>query len=310
MMFLQETAGATPDIGEMVLHHTADAWTMDFYPFGTIHLPRWADVHIGGMTLNLSPTKHVVYMLIVALLVFLTLKLAARGVARAHAAGTAPKGFANFMESVVLFVRDDIAIANIGKEMGPKYAPLILTFFFFILYANLLGLIPYGSTVTGNLAVTGALAFVTFLAIEIGGMVKLGFKGYLGTIFMHVDGMPKPAAVALAIAMSPIEVLGKLVKPFALAVRLFGNMTAGHFVILSMFGIIFLFGTIPVWNSAIGFSTALLVIGVLMLELIVALLQAYVFTLLSAVFIGSMQVSHGPHHDDDHGHAHGAAAAH
>ena len=292
MMFLQEAAGATPDIGEMVLHHTADAWTMEFYPFGAIHLPRWPDVHVLGMTLNLSPTKHVVYMGLVALLVFLSLKLAARGVARAEGAGQAPKGFANMMESLVLWVREDIAIANIGHEMGPVYAPLILTFFFFILYANLLGLIPYGSTVTGNLAVTGALALISFLAIEVGGMIKLGFKGYLGTIFMHVDGMPGWAAAMLAIAMSPIEVLGKLVKPFALAVRLFGNMTAGHFVILSMFGIIFLFGPIPVWNSAIGFSTALLVTGILMLELIVALLQAYVFTLLSAVFIGAMQHEH------------------
>ena len=293
MMFLQEGhAGGPPDIGEMVLHHTADAWTIEL-PFGIEwHLPRWHDIHVAGMTINLSPTKHVVFMLFTALLVFLTLKLAARSVERAQAEGKAPKGFANFMESIVLFVRNDIAIANIGKEMGPFYAPLILTFFFFILYANLLGLIPYGSSVTGNLAVTGGLAFITFLAIEIGGMIKLGAKGYLGTIFMHVPGIHGPAAVALAIGMAPIEVLGKLVKPFALAVRLFGNMTAGHFVILSLFGIIFLFGTIPNWNWAIGGVTGLLVVGILMLELIVALLQAYVFTLLSAVFIGSMQHEH------------------
>ena len=304
MMFLQEGhAGGPPDIGEMVLHHTADAWTIDL-PFGfEWHLPRWEPVHLGSLTLDLSPTKHVVFMFLTAFLVFLTLKLAARGVARAHAAGKAPKGYSNFMESVVLFVRDDIAIANIGKEMGPKYAPLIMTFFFFILYANLLGLIPYGSSVTGNLAVTGTLAFITFLAIEIGGMIKLGAKGYLGTIFMHVEGLPGWAAVALAIAMSPIEVLGKLVKPFALAVRLFGNMTAGHFVILSLIGIIFLFGGLPGWNYAIGGVTTLLVVGILMPLLIVALLQAYVFALLSAVFIGSMQVSHGPHHADE-AHAH------
>ncbi|HEY3434578.1 MAG TPA: F0F1 ATP synthase subunit A, partial [Solirubrobacterales bacterium] len=99
-------------------------------------------------------------------------------------------------------------------------------------------------------------------------------------------------AVLLAVFMAPIEVLGKLVKPFALAVRLFGNMTAGHFVILSLFGIIFLFGGLPNWNWAIGGMTGILVIGILMLELIVALLQAYVFALLSAVFIGSMQHEH------------------
>lgn len=293
MMFLQEGhAGGPPDIGELVLHHTADAWTIDL-PFGVEwHLPRWEPLHLGPLTLDLSPTKHVVFLLFTAFLVFLTLKIAARGVARAEAAGRPPRGFANMMESLVLFVRNDIAIANIGEEMGPKYAPLILTFFFFILYANILGLIPYGSSVTGNLAVTATLAFITFLTIEIGGMIKLGAKGYLGTIFMHVPGIHGPGAWALAIGMAPIEVLGKLVKPFALAVRLFGNMTAGHFVILSLFGIIFLFGGLPGWNWAIGGVTTLLVVGILMLELIVALLQAYVFALLSAVFIGLMQHEH------------------
>lgn len=293
MMFLQEGhAGGPPNIGEMVLHHTADAWTIEL-PFGIEwHLPRWEPIHLGPLSLDISPTKHVVFLFIVVLLVLVTLKIAARGVARAQAEGRAPRGFANMMESIVLFVRNDIAIANIGHEMGPKYAPLIISFFFFILYGNLLGLIPYGSSVTGNLAVTATLAFISFLAIEIGGMIKLGAKGYLGTIFMHVPGIHGPGAVALAIGMAPIEVLGKLVKPFALAVRLFGNMTAGHFVILSLFGIIFLFGNLAGWNWAIGGVTTALVVGILALELIVALLQAYVFALLSAVFIGTMQHEH------------------
>ena len=293
MMFLQEGhAGGPPNIGEMVLHHTADAWTIEL-PFGIEwHLPRWEPIHLGPLSLDISPTKHVVFLFVVVLLVLVTLKIAARGVARAQAEGRAPRGFANMMESIVLFVRNDIAIANIGPEMGPKYAPLIISFFFFILYGNLLGLIPYGSSVTGNLAVTATLAFISFLAIEIGGMIKLGAKGYLGTIFMHVPGIHGPGAVALAIGMAPIEVLGKLVKPFALAVRLFGNMTAGHFVILSLFGIIFLFGNLAGWNWAIGGVTTALVVGILALELIVALLQAYVFALLSAVFIGTMQHEH------------------
>lgn len=293
MMFLQEGhASGPPNIGEMVLHHTADAWTIEL-PFGIEwHLPRWEPIHLGPLSLDISPTKHVVFLFVVVLLVLVTLKIAARGVARAQAEGRAPRGFANMMESIVLFVRNDIAIANIGHEMGPKYAPLIISFFFFILYGNLLGLIPYGSSVTGNLAVTATLAFISFLAIEIGGMIKLGAKGYLGTIFMHVPGIHGPGAVALAIGMAPIEVLGKLVKPFALAVRLFGNMTAGHFVILSLFGIIFLFGNLAGWNWAIGGVTTALVVGILALELIVALLQAYVFALLSAVFIGTMQHEH------------------
>lgn len=283
--------GQAPDIGEMVLHHTADAWTIDLYPMGEIHLPRFADVHLGTLTLNLSPTKHVVYLLLAATLVLLTMLLAARSLRRQRAGETAPKGFAAAIEGMVLFVRNDIAIANIG-ENGAKFAPLILALFFFILYSNLLGLLPWGASPTGNLAVTASLAVLVFLTVEIGGMVKLGAKGYLGTIFPHVPGMHGAGAVAFSVFMAPVEILGKLVKPFALAVRLFGNMTAGHFVILSLFGIIFLFGELQGWNYAIGGLTALLVVGVMLLELIVAFLQAYVFALLSAVFIGLMQHEH------------------
>ena len=264
-------AGQAPDIGEMVLHHTADAWTIELYPMGTIHLPRWADVHLGTLTLNLSPTKHVVYLVLAAVLVFLTMVLAGRSLRRQRAGQHAPKGFAAAMEGMVLFVRNDIAIANIG-ENGAKFAPLILALFFFILYSNLLGLLPWGASPTGNLAVTASLAVLVFLTIEIGGMVKLGAKGYMGTIFPHVPGMHGPGAVAFTIFMAPIEIVSKLVKPFALAVRLFGNMTAGHFVILSLFGIIFLFGDIQGWNWAIGIMTAGLTVGVMMLELIVAFL--------------------------------------
>jgi len=284
-------AGQAPDIGEMVLHHTADAWTIEFYPIGTIHLPRWPDVHLGPLTLNLSPTKHVVFLVLAAALVFLTMFLAGRSLRRQRAGEKSPRGFAAAMEGMVLFVRDDIAIANIG-ETGAKFAPLIMALFFFVLYSNLLGLLPWGASPTGNLAVTASLAILVFLTIEVGGMVKLGAKGYLGTIFPHVPGMHGPGALAFTIFMAPIEIVSKLVKPFALAVRLFGNMTAGHFVILSLFGIIFLFGGIQGWNWAIGIMTALLTVGVMMLELIVAFLQAYVFALLSAVFIGLMQHEH------------------
>jgi F-type H+-transporting ATPase subunit a len=279
------------DIGEVVLHHTADAWTVDLYPFGTIHLPRWPDIHIGGLTFNLSPTKHVVYMVIAAALVFIVMRLAARGLERRQREGRAPGGFAGAVEAMVLFVRSEIAIANIGHD-GAKFAPFILTLFFFILVSNLMGLFPWGSTPTGNLAVTGALALLAFVVIEVSGFIKLGAKGYLHTIFPSLPGLSGPAAVAMSIAMAPIEILGKLVKPFALAVRLFGNMTAGHFVILSLFGIIFLFGSLPVWNWGIGTITVALVTGIMLLELIVALLQAYVFALLTSVFIGLMQHEH------------------
>ncbi len=279
------------DIGEIVLHHTADAWTVDLYPLGTFHLPRWPDIHIGGLTVNLSPTKHVVYMVIAAALVFVIMRVAARGLERRQREGKAPGGFAGAVEAIVLFVRNEIAIANIGPD-GAKFAPFILTLFFFILVSNMIGLLPWGATPTGNLAVTAALALLSFLVIEISGFIKLGPKGYFHTIFPAVPGLSGPGAIALSIFMAPIEILGKLVKPFALAVRLFGNMTAGHFVILSLFGIIFLFGSIPIWNWGISTLTIALVTGIMLLELVVALLQAYVFALLTSVFIGLMQHEH------------------
>lgn len=280
-----------PNVGEMVMHHTADAWTIDFYPLGEIHLPRWPDIHLGSLTINLSPTKHVVFMAIAALLVFLTMWVAGRSLERQRKAGKPPRGFGGAIEAMVLFVRNEIAIANIGHG-GEKFAPYIMSLFFFILYCNLLGMFPWGSSPTGNLAVTGALAITAFLAIELTGMVTLGFKGYMHTIFMKVPGMSGAGAMAISVAMAPIELLGKLVKPFALAVRLFGNMTAGHFVILSLFGIIFMFGHLEIWRWAIGITTAGLVLGIMMLELFVAFLQAYVFALLTSVFIGLMRHEH------------------
>ena len=280
-----------PNIGEVILHHTADAWTIDFYPFGTIHLPRWHDIHIGSLTVNLSPTKHVYFMIAAAIIVFLVMFIAARTMNRPGAGEAAPKGFAGAVEAVVLFVRDEIAIANIGHD-GAKFAPFIMTLFFFILCCNLFGLFPWGASPTGNLAITAALAIVVFLTVEVSGMIKLGPKGYLRTIFPKIPGMGGVGGTVMSVAMAPIEIISKLVKPFALAVRLFGNMTAGHFVILSLFGIIFLFGYLQGWNWLIALVTAMLVLAIMFLELFVAFLQAYVFALLSAVFIGLMQHEH------------------
>lgn len=283
--------GPEIDVGEMVLHHTADAYSLDFYPIGHIEWHRWPDVHIGSLALNFTPTKHVVFMVLAATLVFLTMKLAGMALARQRAGERAPRGFAAAIEGLVLWVRNDIAIANIGHD-GAKFAPLVMTLFFFILYANILGLLPWGSAATGNLAVTGALAILVFFTVEISGFVKLGPGGYLRTIFPKVAGLGGAGGAVMSVAMAPIEIIGKLVKPFALAVRLFGNMTAGHFVILSLFGIVFLFGQLGVWSWGIGIVTAGLVTAFMMLELFVGFLQAYVFALLTAVFIGLMQHEH------------------
>ena len=145
------------NIGELLMHHTADAYALDFSPlfhweWGKV-LP---DVHVAGITFNLTPTKHVFFLLVAATLVFLTMWMTGRSLQRQRAGERAPRGLASAMESLVLFVRDDIAVANIGHR-GAAFAPYIMTLFFFVLYGNLLGLLPWGATPTGNLAVTARL---------------------------------------------------------------------------------------------------------------------------------------------------------
>ncbi len=172
-----------PNIGEMILHHTADAHEIAFeWPWGAasvIHLPQWEPVHIGSFALDLSPTKHVVFLFVAAFLVWLTMSWTARSLARQRAAGRGPHGVAGMIEAMVLYVRNEVAVSNIGHHRGAFFAPYILTLFWFILYCNLLGLMPFGATPTGNLAVTGALALTAFATIEISGMVALGPRGYL-----------------------------------------------------------------------------------------------------------------------------------
>jgi F-type H+-transporting ATPase subunit a len=274
-----------PDIGKVILEHTADSHVIELpFGLGDWHLPGpW---YIPGTHIDVAPTKHVVFMILAAVLVFLTIWVAGRQVQKRQREGKGPRGFGAAVEAMVLFVRDDVAIANIGHG-GEKFVPLIETLFFFILYCNLLGLLPWGATPTGNLAVTGGLALIAFLVIEISGFRALGPKGYLKTIVMVPAGMHGFGAVIMAVIMTPVELIGKLVKPFALCLRLFANMTAGHFVILSLLGLIFLFA-----NWFIAGGTVAFVLFMMCLELLVAFLQAYIFALLTSVFIGLMQHEH------------------
>ena len=271
----------TPDIGGMIFRHTADSHVVEL-PWGEWHLPTgW---RLFGV--DISPTKHVVFMVCAAFLVWLTVFTAGRSLQKRHQGGKGPAGFGAAIEAIALFVRDDVAIANIGHN-GRKFSPYILTLFFFVLYCNLLGLIPFGSTPTGNIVVTGTLAILTFLITEISGFFTLGPKGYLKTIVFVPPGMTGGGAVAMAALMTPIELISKLVKPFALCLRLFANMTAGHFVILALLGLIFLFAN---WFVAAG--SVAFVLFMMCLELLVAFLQAYIFALLTSVFIGMLQHEH------------------
>lgn len=211
-----------------------------------------------------------------------------RGIGR----NTAPRGlFQNLFETIILFVRDEIARPNLGDKAN-KYLPYLLTAFFFILTSNLLGLVPFGATATSNLMVTVVLATFTFILTQLGGT-----KDY----WMHIFWPPGIPTFVKPILM-PVELLGIFTKPIALAIRLFANMTAGHLVILSLIGLIFSFAQL--FGTGAGFGVAPVSVAfalfVYMLELLVSLIQAYVFTMLSALFISMAIAEH--HHDHDEAH--------
>ena len=242
-------------------------------------------VHVGGMTIDFGPTKHTIWLLISAIIVATMLLLTARAHKRhSHASGH-PKGFAAAIEAVILYLRNEIYLPVLGGHGGEKYVPFCLSLFFFIATANVLGLMPYGSTATGNLAVTAALALITFAMIEIAGMKALG-KGYIGTIIYWPHDMPLGLKLPLTMIMTPIEIISKFTKPFALTVRLFANMVAGHVIILSLIGLIFLFG----W--AVALPSILMALFIMVLETLVVFVQAFIFSLLAAVFIGQIRAAH------------------
>jgi F-type H+-transporting ATPase subunit a len=278
------------DIPSMILHHLADGHYWET-PFGVLQLPQFAPIHIGPLVLDFSITRHVLFMFFAATIVAVMMIMAARGARRAQAAGPArgPRSAPNRVEAAVLFVRDEIALRNIGHG-GERYVPFIVTIFFFILMCNLLGLVPWGATPTGNINVTGALAIMAFGMVEVAGMRELGFKGYMGTIFYAPPGMHWAIRAPMYLIMTPVEILGKLAKPFALAVRLFANMTAGHAVVLALTGLLVLAsmaGALWVAPAPLIMATAIMV-----LEIFIAFLQAYVFAVLSSVFIGLIRHAH------------------
>ncbi|MBA3498370.1 MAG: F0F1 ATP synthase subunit A [Gemmatimonadales bacterium] len=269
-----------------IVHHIGNAHEVEIPFLGVYHLPRFAPLHIGGLTIDFSPTKHLVFMLLSAVLVAVVFVTSARAVARAQAQGRPAKGFAGAMEATALYIRQEVILPNVGHH-GEGFVPYLLTLFFFILAMNLLGLLPWGATATGNIAVTAALALMAFITIEIAGMRALGAKGYLGTIFYLPPGLPTALKPIMLIIMTPVEIIGKLSKPFALAVRLFANMTAGHVLVLALIGLTFLFQS---W--VVGGVASILATAIMLLELFVAFLQAFVFTLLTSVFIGLMRAEH------------------
>jgi F-type H+-transporting ATPase subunit a len=285
-----ETGGEF-DISEMILHHLADSNTWET-PFGVVHLPQFAPVHIGPLTVDFSITKHVLFMMIAAVLVMITLIIAARDAARERRGGAerGPKGAANVVEAIILFIRDEIAIKNIGHD-GAKYTPFIATIFFFILFCNALGLLPWGASPTGNVSVTAALALCTFVMVEAAGMKALG-GGYMKTIVYWPHDMPLAVKLPMTFIMTPVELMGKFTKPFALTMRLYANMTAGHAVVLALTGLAVMAAMAGVKFLGIAIAPVLMATAIMVLEIGVALLQAYIFAMLTAVFIGLIKHAH------------------
>ena len=280
--------GGEFDISEMILHHLADSNYLELPFIGEVHLP---EIHLGPV--DLSITKHVVFMMLAAVLVALLLILAARDAKRERERGAerGPKGAANVVEAFILFIRDEVALKNIGHG-GEKYVPFIVTIFFFILFCNALGLLPWGASPTGNVSVTAALAIMTFITVEIAGMKSLGFRGYMKTIIYWPHDMPLGLKIPMTFIMSPVELLGKFTKPFALTMRLYANMTAGHAVVLALTGLAVMASLAGAKFIGIALAPMLMAVAIMVLEIGVALLQAYVFAMLSAVFIGLIKHAH------------------
>ncbi|MBI0401615.1 MAG: F0F1 ATP synthase subunit A [Cytophagales bacterium] len=228
--------------------------------------------------IDLSITKNVA-MLFLILAVTLFFTLSASGYYKKHP-NKAPRGIASFIEPIVLFVRDEIAKPNIGPKYK-KFTPYLLTLFFFIWVGNLLGLVPGAANLTGNIAVTFSLAIITFFITNINGN-KDYWKHVVAT-----PGVPLP----LLLVIVPVEIIGLFTKPIALTVRLFVAITAGHIVILSFIGLIFIFE-----SYAVGVASTFMVVFINVIELLVATIQAYVFTLFSAMYIGSAVAEHGHEH--------------
>lgn len=248
-----------------ILHHILDSDKLDFEPFGTIQLP-----HINLFGYDISITKHVVFMWLAFLLLILIFSIVAKNYKKSRV----PHGVSNLMELLVVFVRDDIARPTIGKGYE-KFLPYLLTVFFFILTGNFIGLVPYTATFPSNISVTATLATISFIVIQAGGIMKNGPVGYFKGLIPH--GVP----TWLLPIMFVVEILGLFTKPFALAIRLFANMTAGHIVILALIGLIFILKTAFVAPVSIAFA-----LFIYLLEILVALIQAYIFTMLSSLFIG------------------------
>jgi F-type H+-transporting ATPase subunit a len=312
-----EEAEEAFNIGEMIMHHIADSHEWEFTHGVVLPLPvilysadrgleifsssnfhnehheyngyhlvhgdseKIVPVDESRVIYDFSITKNVASMLLSAVILILVFTSIGRSYERNK--GKAPKGFQSAMEVIILFIRDDVVKPNVGPKYE-KYLPYLLTLFFFILINNILGLLPGSANLTGNIAVTMTLAVLTFI------VVHLNANGHYYKHLVKPDGVPIP----LLLIMIPVEIVGVFMKPFSLMVRLFANMTAGHIILLSLFGLIFIFQ-----SMVIAPVISLFALFLNFIEIMVAFIQAFIFTLLSSMYIGSAIEEHS---HADHGH--------
>jgi F-type H+-transporting ATPase subunit a len=254
------------DPGQHIMHHILDSHEIEV-PFTSIEIPL---PHIEVAGHDLSITRNVVMMWIASALLLTLCLMATR-----RAKNAVPRGLRGVLESMMLFVRDDVARKTIDRKYADRYVGYLLTCFFFILVCNLLGLVPGFSTPTSSISITATLAGFTFLVSQLGGIRNFGVIGHYKNLVPH--GLP----IAIIPVILVVEIMSMLARPFALAIRLFANMTAGHVVILSLISLIFVLKSVLVAGMSIPFA-----LFVYVLEILVGFLQAFIFTVLSSLFIG------------------------
>lgn len=264
-----EDPNTTEDKNKLdIIDRVVDHHEVDLYFFGKLPLPHFPPVHIGGMTIDFSFTKSLFMMLLASIILIAVLTRAAS----INTRNRVPKGVGNLIEILIIFVRDQIVVPNMGKE-GVKMLPFFLTLFFFIMFANLLGLFPFMVQPTKNINVTTALALITFGVTQVQGMKKNGVGNYLKNL------VPPGVPVFVLPIMIIVEFIGLFTKPFSLLMRLFANIVAGSIIILSLIGLIFILEYVGV-VIAVPFT-----LFIYCLELFIAVLQAYIFTMLSTIYI-------------------------
>jgi F-type H+-transporting ATPase subunit a len=261
----QDLAHEEHSIGDAILHHVQDAHVIEIWPpHVKIPLP---EIHLFGI--DFSITKHLLLMWVACIILVLVFRRAFR-----HVESDVHSGMPNAFEAVVVFLRDEVILPAMGNA-GYRYLPFLLSLFFFILTCNLLGLLPWSATATGNLSVTAGLAVTSLFMIQFGGIREHGLGHHLHNL------VPPGIPFWLLPIMIPVEILGQLTKPFALCIRLYANMTAGHLVILSFLALIFVMESVVIAPVSVGFA-----LFINILEVFIAFLQAYIFTMLTALFMG------------------------